>query len=338
MSGRPSAADRAADTSRRRAAVKRPELHVVSPPPAGAPLPAGGQEDPGAPSTSRGAGVRPAIAWFEDKVRLDLVDIAEDRLRPVDPAWVATIAATYAHVGQLQKVMLVKERNGRFTCDGHGFGAHRILAARSAGWKAIDARFLHRQDVDAARDRLPEVIENLIRRENTALEEAHLLYEYRAAFERLYPPRGRGGDRRSKAARDQTESDSFWSIASEQSGLTRRSIEIKLAMWAGLSEASRTHLRGTPLASNQGALRAIAVLDERLQGKVLDLLLSDPPAAQNVPDAILLAQGKRLDTPAERKFNTVSGGLSRLDATARGTLFDFYADEIIERFRDRGLI
>lgn len=290
------------------------------------------------PKTSSGPAPSLSAPMQRSRVALELIDIAADRLRSRDDAWEEVIATTYGQVGQLQAVRLVREPTGRFILDGFGFGVSRISAARLAGWAEIDAEWCDRALVDQRFYRLPEIIENIARRKLSALDEARFLAEYKAIHLRLYPATGRGGDRRSKRNADQSEMFSFRSVAAEQTGLTTRSIEIKVAIWTGLAHAVRDALAGTSLADNQAALRQIAPLEPGLQGKVVALLTSSPAGAATVADAIVLAQGKRLMPAADKRFKSVAGGLTRLSAEARKPLWTNYADEIIPVLKAEGLI
>ncbi len=342
---RPGAASRRTPDKRGLAAQHArtaPQLDIVSSIPAAeAPLPAVAGGGTGSPPTSQ-AGPAPthfAPVLHRGRVALDLVDVAGDRLRERDRDWEALIAATYAEIGQLTPIRLVRETSGRFLLDGFGFGVARLEAARIAGWGEIDAEWCDRAAVDQRFYRLPEIIEAIARRRLAALDECRFLAEYKAIHLRLFPGTANGGDPKKKQAlRGQNAGIAFWQVAAESTGLGRRSVEAKVAIWEGLSEAARHRLAGSRLADSQAALAQIAAIAFGLQAKVLDLLLAMPPRAANVAEAIVLAQGKRPRSADDKRFNAVAGNLTRLSAAARRPLWTAYAEEIIPVLKDEGLI
>ena len=342
---RPSAANRRApDKSAHRKQPARPATpgdSITSIPATETPLTVVASDGTVTPPTFRPGPISLAHAPAPQRgrVALDLVDVADDRLRGRDADWEALIAATYAEIGQLVPIRLVRETSGRFILDGFGFGVSRLEAARLAGWTEIDAEWCDRAAVDQRFYRLPEIIEAIARRRLTALDECRFLAEYKAIHLRLYPAAANGGDPQKKQVlRGQNAKIAFWQVAAESTGLGRRSVEAKVAIWDGLGTAARKRLAGSRLADNQAALGQIAAATHGLQAKVLDLLLAIPPRAGTVAEAILLAQGKRLQSADDKRFNAVAGNLTRLSAAARKPLWTAYADEIIPVLRGEGLI
>ena len=332
-----------------------PQLDIVtSLPVAEASLPAAAVEAGAPPSAGMGGTGIPmhttagpassfAPAQRRGPVALHLIDVADDRLRARDEAWEGLIASTYAEVGQLQPIRLVREPSGRFTLDGFGFGVGRLEAARLAGWTAVEAEWCDRPEVDPRFYRLPEIIEAIARRRLVALDECRFLAEYKAIHLRLHPETANGGNRKGQVKQKQgldhqNAKFAFWSVASESTGLGRRAVEMKVAIWEGLGQAARARLAGSRLADNQSALQQLSALAYGLQDRVLDLLLAVPAGAATVGDAIVLAQGKRLKSVDDKRFNAVAGNMQRLSAAARRPLWTAYADEIIPVLRDEGLI
>jgi len=276
-------------------------------------------------------------------VAIDLVDVAADRLRSRDADWEALIAATYAEVGQQTPIRLVREISGRFTLDGFGFGVSRLEAARLAGWVEIEAEWCDRAAADPRFYRLPEIIEQIARRRLGALDECRFLAEYKTIHLRLYPEAANGGNRKGQTKQKQgldhqNAKFAFWQAASESTGLGRRAVEMKVSIWEGLSEPARERLQGSRLADNQAALQQLSGLGYGLQEKVLELLLAVPAGAATIADAIELAQGKRLPSIDDKRFNSVAGNMQRLSAAARKPLWTAYADEIIPVLKAEGLI
>lgn len=276
-------------------------------------------------------------------VALDLIDVSGDRLRARDTDWEALIASTYGEVGQQQPIRLVREPSGRFALDGFGFGVSRLEAARLAGWATIAAEWCDRAEVDPRFYRLPEIIEQIARRRLGALDECRFLAEYKAIHLRLYPEAANGGNRKDQIKQNQgldhqNAKFAFWQAASESTGLGRRAVEMKVAIWEGLGQAARERLAGSRLADNQAALQQLSALAYGLQDKVLELLLAVPAGAATIADAIELAQGKRLASIDDKRFNSVAGNMQRLSAAARRPLWTAYAEEIIPVLKAEGLI
>lgn len=341
------AVDMSTTAARRAASV--PQLDILSSHPASDAIPSPDAVDAGLPpeagqggtgnSQTSTAGPAFSISLQRGPVDLGLIDVAADRLRARDADWEALIAATYAEVGQLQPIRLVREGSGRFTLDGFGFGVSRLEAARTSGWAQVEAEWCDRANVDQRFYRLPEIIEALARRRLVALDECRFLAEYKAIHLRLYPASANGGDiKKKQALKGQNATIAFWQVAAESTGLGRRSVETKVAIWDGLSEAARERLAGSRLADSQAALGQIAALAYGLQAKVLELLLAAPPAVATVGEAILMAQGKKLATTDDKRFNAVAGNMQRLSAAARKPLWTAYAEEIIPVLKEEGLI
>src|SRR5690606_33379176 len=123
-----------------------------------------------------------------------------------------------------------------------------------------------------------------------------------------------GGKARQKTA---SEIFSFAEIAANATGLSRRSIELAVAMVNGLSADTRQRVRGTDIERKASDLRALASVRPELQAQALDLLLSSPPQAGSVGDAILLAQGLRPADPKENAFRTFSDSWTRFEVRYR---------------------
>ncbi|MBN9078238.1 MAG: hypothetical protein BGN87_06470 [Rhizobiales bacterium 65-79] len=262
-------------------------------------------------------------AYFAS-IPLTRIDVPADRLRRVKPWRAETLGKEFA-AGQPQQhpVNLVAEESGRFTLIS---GATRLDAAHLAGWEAVDARVTPAGEITAEQRRMLEITENLNRESLTALEKAESLAELKELHEALYPLVRNGGDRRSKAARqaraDQNEIFSFRSEAAEMTGLSRRAIEIAVAIATGLSDAVKNRLRETWLEDHQAGLRLLSEQPEEAQHQALDLLFSSPPEAANVADALALVAGRRLLTASEKRFASTLGNFARMSERERADFLD----------------
>jgi ParB family chromosome partitioning protein len=96
----------------------------------------------------------------------------ENRLRPLDSAKVAELAASIAELGLLQPIGI--RPDGTLV-----YGYHRLEACKQLGWTEIPAVVV---DGDDLRAELAEISENLIRNELTLLERAEHLARMRSGL------------------------------------------------------------------------------------------------------------------------------------------------------------
>jgi ParB family chromosome partitioning protein len=211
------------------------------------------------------------------RVALDRIAVGE-RLRAIDPDWVALIAESLAERGQDTPILVGP-------ADGEGrhpliAGAHRLEAARRLGWAEIAAVV---RDLGPIQARLAEIDENLMRRELSELDRAVFLAERAALWEALHPEIGRGGDRRS--LRYQTDkfvrligAESFAEQTAQKVGLSPRHIRRALAR-ARLEPELRAALAPTRWADHGATLDALVrETPERRRALVEALTRAEAPA------------------------------------------------------------
>jgi len=270
------------------------------------------------------------------RIAIALIDVPDGRLAAVRPARVETISKTARVVGQLQAIN-VEAAGARYVLIS---GAKRLAALEAAGETEIDARIHPEGSLDTDRRRLMEIVENIDRQALTKLEFAEHLAELKALHERMYPLKKNGGDRRSPAAKkaraDQNEIFSFRSEAAEQTGMSVRAIEIAVAIVAGLDAAAKLRIRGTWLEDHQNGLRALSEQDAERQHRVLDMLFAAPPEAASVADALVLMDGGRLPTAAEKMYAATLGNWSRMSERQRSEFLDLNEAAVREHARKRG--
>lgn len=267
-----------------------------------------------------------------------LIDVPDDRVRSVSADRVDVLSFDIAANGLLHPIGLVAEDDDRFTLL---FGAHRLRAVEKAGEREIDARVVDRRLVTPQQLRVWEIMENLNHEGLTALERAESLAALKVLHEELYPEAKHGGDRKSKTAKkrkNQNEIFSFSSEAAERTGLSRRAIEIAVAMVASLDAGVKARVRRTWLEDHQAGLRQLSAQQPEMQHKICDLLFAAPPEAANVADALVLATGKRLKTPAEKLLEGVLDKFARLTDRDRRAILDAHEDEIRAYAKDKGWI
>ncbi|WP_048646571.1 ParB N-terminal domain-containing protein [Nitratireductor soli] len=284
----------------------------------------------------RGGNVSSCVTFR--RVAIALIDVPEDRLRQVKPWRVEVLRKEIGDGEQPQHpVNLAAEETGRFTLIS---GATRLAAVDLGGSTEIDARVIPASALTRERRRLLEITENLNREALTKLERAESLAELKRVHEVLYPASRNGGDRRSakvKAARtDQNEIFAFCSQAAEVTGLSRRAIEVAVAILRGLTDASKARLRGSWLENHQAGLKLLSEQTAEAQERICDILFATPPEAATVADALALAEGRRLLSTAEKLFASTVGNWSRLSARQRADFLDAHEAAIREHAVKRG--
>lgn len=266
---------------------------------------------------------------------LRLIDIPKGRLRSPDPDWAACLGAMFKETGQKTPIDVVA-RSNRYELV---TGAHRLMGAKLIKWKQIDARILTPDEGQSADHlRLHEILDNLAQRPLTALERCEAFYDLKQIHEALHPETKNGGDRKSQAAKNKQENQiaifAFCSSAAETTGLSRRSVELAIQIFQGLTPHSRERLKDTPFAEKQSDLKVLAALDREMQSKVLDLILGEPP--RTLADALVIADGGQPVTSGERLLRTVSDSLVKLPKASRSAVFRQHKREIVDLVRREG--
>jgi ParB family chromosome partitioning protein len=184
------------------------------------------------------------------------------RLRPIDPATVDMLAASFLERGQDTRI-IVREDGGpdRYVLIA---GAHRLAAAAQIEWAWIDAEMVDADDDEA---RLIEIDENLVRRELSVLDRAIFLAERKAVWERRYPETAHGKARKTRQGKvaNLATFARFSKEASERTGLSERTVRRATQLIEGLTPEVRDGLRLSPLADNQTQLFALAAMRPETQ-------------------------------------------------------------------------
>ncbi|ADZ70086.1 ParB/RepB/Spo0J family partition protein [Polymorphum gilvum] len=263
-------------------------------------------------------------------IKIADITVPEGRLRDIDPEWAQALAGMFAEVGHKTPIDVAATETGFELVA----GGHRLAAARLCKWKTIEARVLEPTGAHRAEElRLHEVLENLARKDFTALERCEALAELKRIYEALHPETKHGGDRKSQATKNKAENQEpifgFCQNAAQSTGLSLSAVKLAVQIFEGLSRESRERLKGTALAQKQSELKALAALDAGLQKTVLDLIFVEPPQAGSTAEALMLIDGKRPPSPTDRLFRTVSDSLIKLPRASRSAVFRQHKAEIL---------
>ena len=260
------------------------------------------------------------------RIEIHLIDIPQNRLRGVKPHRVETLSKDIAVNGQLQPILVTEKADGRFVLTK---GLQRLQAIKASEMGEIDARVTPAAWLNAQQVRLQEIMATLNREDYTALERCEALAELKVVYEELHPDTRKGvagGKARQGSA---NEIFSFAQTAADATGLSRRSIELAVAMWNGLSTTTRVRLRGSWIETKQSELRALSEASANIQAAVLDLLFSTPPKAGSVADAVTLAEGRKLADPTEKAYRAVLDKWQRFPIGQKRSFVTQYRDEIL---------
>lgn len=239
----------------------------------------------------------------------------EDRSRDVDPVWVDALAAMFKASEMMNPVTIWKGGNGpRLVA-----GAHRIAANLQNGETHIAAKWSKAETLADAK--ILEITENIGRRELSALDRAQHLFDLKEAYEALHPETKNGAQGGRGGQTNENGIIPFSKDAAEKTGLSDSAITKAVAMWTGLSPATKAIIKGTWLANHQAGLMALAKEIPKVQAKVLGMIFptdGKPPKALNVPDALFILAGNRALTSQEKKFL----GIKRTLTTLKDEEFD----------------
>lgn len=212
---------------------------------------------PALPAPARPADFGPRIV----PIPLDVIFVG-DRLRDIDPAWAAALAADFDAGGEPPPIVVRRPEPGEGL--EHEFalvaGGHRYEAFRLLDRATILSEI---RDITRLQGRLVEIEENLFRHELNALDRAVFLAEHKRVWSDLNPEVSHGGDRKSGKGKIKSQGlrldpKRFTLEAAERCGLSERTVQAALALVEALSPEAVALLRGTPTARNASELQRLA--------------------------------------------------------------------------------
>ena len=226
-------------------------------------------------------------------IDIDLIDVAKGR-RVTDPAWEEALAADMSRNGQIEPIEVV-EAGGRFRLID---GFHRIGARKIRGEAFVTAKIKTVSEVATeAQMTLREIAANFMRRELSVYDKARDVARWRTVFEQASG--GIKPGRKAISSKSATNSDEvldeqaglFSATFSEASqtalGLDKHAVSRYLRI-ARIDEAVGQRISLHRIANNQSELLAFSSEPVERQTMVANLLLSSPPAAHSVADAIAI--------------------------------------------------
>ncbi|ARE40876.1 ParB-like nuclease domain protein [Rhodovulum sp. P5] len=264
---------------------------------------------------------------------VDRIDVPGNRARAYSAETAQALAGVIEAQGLLHPITI--RRDGpRFRLVA---GLHRLRAFEILGRETIPARLSTAETEEA--ERLEELMENLGRGELIALDRCQHLFELKVVWERMHPETAHGkASPKTQSLRLSDEAPEVFGFApsvAETVGLSKRSIQLAVKIWAGLSVASRKRLIGTDLAKKQTELKALSELKPAQQAKVLDLILGELPPA-NVAQALEYLETGCAPDVVEKRFHAVSRSIAALDDDVFDRVIAAHEDRVIASLRRQG--
>ena len=252
-----------------------------------------------------------------------------ERLRPVDPAYVALLAASLAERGQDTPIQVRPRADAPGAYDLVA-GGHRVAAAQLAGIEALQARVVEATDDEA---RLAEIDENLMRRELSALDRAVFLAARQEVYLRLHPQTARGKNNKTKRIAETTslsfQTGGFARATAQRLGLDERTIQRAVSR-ARIDPAVRALLAGHPVAESGAELDKIAAQPAAIQAAIAERLTRLDRPARNVAAAMAEIAGPQPESreaEQRRQFHALLGAWRKAGRPARRLFLDHLADE-----------
>ena len=277
-------------------------------------------------------GAERAKPSFED-VPVAAIYIPE-ALRAVDPDWVGRLSLMIEDQGLQQAVDVIRDGESYRLIFGH----HRLAAVkrlghetiRSAVWEAgafTDERLLRER----------AIIENVGRRDLSALDRAVHLREWSLIWEALHG-KNRGGRPKKTTANfaEVMPPGSFIEAAKARTGLSERTIYQSCHIAKHIREQLRARIALTRLADNQRELDMLADQDDERQAQIVDLILDDK--VRTVAEAIVRLDGNAPVRESDRHYELAVNALSRLDSKHRRLLLCSLRQEIMDSAFEEGWI
>lgn len=227
-----------------------------------------------------------------------------ERLRMVDPDYVAMLAASIGDIGLMHPIEVgAADRRGRYPLIA---GAHRLAAYRELNLNEVPALVVSVKGLSA---QLREIDENLMRRELSALDRAVFLAKRKEVHEALNPHTKHGGDRKS----DQVDKfghliGSFSSEVAEKLDLSERTIRRAIQRANAIAPDVRARIATTWIARRGSMLDKLAKESPEHQRAMVAELLGENRPAKTVAQARAAVRGPSLEeliNHDERQFQAL---------------------------------
>lgn len=251
-------------------------------------------------------------------IKLSEID-TKGRMRPADQEAVERLAADINDRGLRSPIEVAAKAKGGYRLVA---GFHRYTVYQLLGQDEIECFVRKGNLTELRRD---ELLENLARKELSALEYAQFTAELKRVYMELTGARN-GGDRKSTDFKQEKSECqvgtliSWYDEVANISGKGVRTLKRAASIGERLSPAIADRLRGTAWEYNQQQLDLLCKLELDEQELVADLLLSEENPAKSVNEANAWIRGKpqkpKAD-PAEKRLRDLKKNWINASPTTR---------------------
>lgn len=246
--------------------------------------------------------------------------VVSDRLRDVDPDWVAVLSQSISERGLQQPVIVRPREDGRYDLVA---GAHRIAAMRTMGLPTVPAEVREVDDLEA---RLTEIDENLFRHELKPLDRAAFLAERQRIYQQMYPETAQG-TAGAKAKQGATLMFSFADATAKATGLGRSTVQRAVAIYRRLDPDIRRRLAGTKVGQKEGELYALSQHDPDTQSRIVAALTREDQPATSVKAAAAEVTGQgAAPNEADAQFQKLVQAYRRAPASVQARFRDWLSE------------
>jgi ParB family chromosome partitioning protein len=263
-----------------------------------------------------------------EDIEIALIDIPSDR-RVIDMRWAEAISSDMAKNGQITPIEVIATGD-RFRLIS---GAHRIEARKLLGVDDVSASIFEMSEFRTEADlKLREIAENMMRRGLSILDKAWDVWRWREIYESVHGAvkagRKKNGGKFAPISEDDFEAaanafaGSFTAAAQSALGLNKDAIKRYLRI-ASIERRLQERISLHDIADNQSELLALATEPAPRRELIASLLLSEPPKAKTVADAIAIID--QVPTVRVEAWTRMSEKFSKLpDAAKRKFLIEHW--------------
>jgi len=249
--------------------------------------------------------------------------IIGDRSREINDAWVEVLMVSIKSHDLINPITVWMNGDKCHLVA----GLTRITAVERLGHETIPINVSKAKSFEEAK--ILEVSENIARNELNAFDRARHLFDLISVNEKLHPKMKNGGDKQTEAAREKLMAIlAIRSEIAEQVGLSERVVRRDVAIWKGLTPASRTTVKATWMADHQAGLQQLSAQSPKVQKKICDLLFCEKPKASNVTDALIIINKIRVPTHIEKRFSSINKALDSLTENQLDDIFTTHEAKI----------
>jgi len=248
--------------------------------------------------------------------------IIGDRSREINDAWVEVLMVSIKSHDLINPITVWMNGDKCHLVA----GLTRITAVERLGHETIPINVSKAKSFEEAK--ILEVSENIARNELNAFDRARHLFDLISVNEKLHPEIKHGGDRKSEGVKNQVAILAIRSDIAEQVGLSERVVRRDVAIWKGLTPASRTVVKATWLARHQAGLQQLSAQSPKVQKKICDLLFCEKPQVSNVTDALIIINKIRVPTHIEKRFSSINKALDSLTENQLDDIFTTHEAKI----------